>query len=57
MNLTESEVVELLRTCAFFASVIKSGEPFTKTCEEHMDRVHEIATKLASKPQPASHQP
>ena len=30
------ELAELKQTRAFFASVIKSGEPWTAICEEHM---------------------
>jgi len=33
------EISQLQRTIAFFASVIKSGEPWTEQCQHDYDRV------------------
>jgi hypothetical protein len=37
-----AEISRLRRTIAFFASVIKAGEPWTEACEREYDRARDL---------------
>jgi hypothetical protein len=48
-------LVDLSRTIAFFASVIKSGEAWSATCQQEYDKANLAIKALAASPQPEAY--
>ena len=54
MSETRTKDIEIVRqTLGFFASAIRSGEPWTMTCINASEAAHAALTRLAAVIQPA----